>query len=251
MKLSNFLIRSGGVLTLTIAASVFFISCNKDNDDPNTPLAGVMAFNLAPDGRAVGFIASDRFITNGPISFNNYTGGYLGVLPGSQSVGTVDLSGGGSLTSGTFNFEADKYYSVFLVGTDPAYEQVIVEDDLAGLSTSNQAFVRYINAIPGTSSPNVTVAVNSTNVINENADFKTVSDFTAIDPGDVTITVSNGTDINVTRTITLEAQKVYTILLTGKPGETGTFAVQIRYIQNGSVDNTGGRIGNASIKTIN
>jgi hypothetical protein len=239
-------------LTAIAASAVLFVSCNKDDDDTNDPeLAGVMAFNLAPDGRTVAFVAADRFLSSSPIIFNSYTGTYLGVVPGSQTIGAVNFTGGGTLVSETFNFEAEKYYSIFLVGNDPDYDQVIVEDKLASLATSTQAFVRYVNAIPDASSPNVTIAVNGTNVINENAAFKTVSEFTAIDPGQVTITVSNGSTISATRTITLDAQKVYTILLSGKPGGTGDFGVQIKYIQNGTVDATAGRIGTASIKAMN
>jgi hypothetical protein len=239
-------------VTAIAASSLLFTACNKDDDDTNdTNLAGVMAFNLAPDGRAVGFVASDRLITGNPIVFNSYTGAYLGVLPGSQTVGAVNFIGGGTLTSETFNFEADKYYSIFLVGNDPDYDQVIVEDKLETLATSSQAFVRYVNAIPDPSNPTVTVAVNGTNVINEAAAFKTVSEFTAIDPGAVTITVSNGGTISATRTINLDAQKVYTILLSGKPGGAGEFAVQVKFIQNGSVDATAGRIGSAAISSAN
>ncbi|HEV7779669.1 MAG TPA: DUF4397 domain-containing protein [Chitinophagaceae bacterium] len=235
-----------------VSSAVLFTSCNKDDDDTNdTSLAGVMAFNLVPEGKSVGFVSGSRFITSNPMAFNSYTGTYLGVFPGSQTIGAVNFAGGGTLTSQTFNFETDKYYSIFLVGEDPAYEQVIVEDKLAPLATTTQAFVRYINAIPDASGPTVTVAVNGTNVINEPAVFKAVSEFTAIDPGAVTITVANGGTISATRTITLEKQKVYTILLSGKPGATGDFAVQIRYIENGSVDGTAGRIGSASIKAIN
>ncbi len=250
MKNCNLFLGKRMSVVAAIALGVaFFTSCNKDdnNDNNNSQLAGVMAFNLAPDGKAIGFVSGSQFITSSPIVFNSYTGAYLGVMPGAQTIGAVNLAGGGALTSETATFETGKYYSVFFVGNDPDYDQVIVEDKLAALSTSTQAFVRYINAIPDASSPTVTVAVNGTNVINEAAAFKTVSEFTAIDPGSVTITVSNGGTISATRTITLEAKKVYTILLSGKPGGTGAFAVQIKYIQNGTLDATGGRIGTASI----
>ena len=89
------------------------------------------------------------------------------------------------------------------------------------------------------------------NIVNENTTFTSVSDFTAIDAGAVTITVSNGSTVNVTRTITLESQKVYTVLLSGIAGETGDKAPQIKYIVNGTVDGTAGRVSGSSVLTSN
>jgi hypothetical protein len=140
---------------------------------------------------------------------------------------------------------------VFLVGTDPNYEHVVVNDNLDSLSSASQAFIRYINAIPDSSSPTVTISVNSSTVVNEQASFKSVSSFIPVDPGSVTITVSNGGTINVTRTITIEQKKVYTILLIGKPGNTGDTAVQIKYIQNGTVDETAGRTTSMTTQSLN
>jgi hypothetical protein len=254
MKASNlFFDWKSWALIAVVSSAILFTACNKDDDDDinDTPVAGVMAFNLAPDGRAVTFVASNRFITNSPLVFNSYTGTYLGVVAGTQAIGAVNYVGGGVLATDTFNFEAEKYYSVFLVGNDPAYDQVIVEDKLAPLASGSQAFVRYVNGIPDASAPTVTISSGGTNVINEPASFKSVSEFTAINPGSVTVTVSNGGTISATRTITLEAQKVYTVLLSGKPGGTGEFAIQIKYIVNGTVDANTGRIGAASVQPMN
>jgi hypothetical protein len=87
--------------------------------------------------------------------------------------------------------------------------------------------------------------------VNENASFQSVSEFVTVDPGSATVTVSNGGTINANRSIDLEAQKIYTILLIGKPGETGDAAVQVKYIQNGEVDNSTNRSSAASIRSLN
>ena len=96
--------------------------------------------------------------------------------------------------------------------------------------------MRYINAIPDSTKPTVTITANGTNVVNTQAGFSSVSDFVAADPGQVTITVKNNTTIDANRTISLEQGKVYTVLLAGIPGATDTTkAVQIKYILNGSL----------------
>ncbi len=82
----------------------------------------------------------------------------------------------------------------------------------------------------------MTITANGTKVINTPAGFSSVSDFVAADPGQVTITVKNGSTIDASRTISLEQGKVYTVLLAGVPGATDTTkAVQIKYILNGSL----------------
>lgn len=236
-------------LFAVIISSLLFFSCNKNNDDTNVDSAGLMAVNLAP-GTTVSF-ASTGSIISPPLPFNSYSGGYIPLYPGPKSIEAYTSSI--IVANSSVNLESGKYYSVFLVDTGAALQQVIVEDNFDSLTAASQSFVRYINAIPGTAAmpPNVTISVNGTAVVNESAMFASVSDFTAIDAGDVTITVSNGTDINVSRTITLENQKVYTILISGVVGGTGDNAVQIKYIVNGTVDGTGGRAAGSNAGVIN
>jgi hypothetical protein len=92
-----------------------------------------------------------------------------------------------------------------------------------------------VNAVPDSSKADVSIAQNGNNVLNANASFATASDFKNVNPGDVTITAS-GENYSVNRTITVEKDKVYTVMLMGLPEATDTAkAVQIKYIQNGTV----------------
>jgi len=88
-------------------------------------------------------------------------------------------------------------------------------------------------------------------VVNAPAPYASVSGFTAVNAGDVSVHVSNGSTIDATRTITLEQRKVYTVLLTGVPGGTGDRAVQIKFISNGTVDSETGRSASASGRSTN
>ena len=60
------------------------------------------------------------------------------------------------------------------------------------------------------------------------------------------IKVSNGSTINKDRTITLEQQKVYTVLLAGVPGSTGNDSLQIRFIENGTLQQKAQKASSAS-----
>ena len=224
-------------LMLLFGLTLLFSACKKDVDTPQIPASGLMVFNLIPDHSAIGFVMSNQIITNAPLDYTNYSGNYISVMAGSRDVGLYDVAGDSTITDVTQQFEPDNYYSAFALGADGNYSTVIVNDNLDSIPDStDQAFVRYVNAIPDSSKPMVTIAAGGTNVVDDMASYGNVSGFESINPGEITIVVSNGTDISATRTITVEKGKVYTILLLGLPGATDEAnKVQIKFITNGSV----------------
>ena len=225
-------------LMLLLGLTLLFSACKKDVDTPQTPASGLMVFNLIPDRSAIGFVMSNQLITNAPLGYTNYSGNYISVYSGSRSVGLYDVAGDSTITDVTLDFEPDKYYSAFALGADGNYRTVIVDDKLNDIPDSTgQSFVRYINAIPDSSKPAVTIAASGTNVVDDDmSSYGNVSGFEKITPGEITITVSNGTNISATRNITVEQGKVYTILLLGLPDATDDAnKVQIKFITNGSV----------------
>jgi hypothetical protein len=151
-------------------------------------------------------------------------------------VESFDYPASKPLDSLNYTFEKDKYYSVFVVGAKGSYRNVVSADNFDSLSaTSGNAYIRFVNGITDSvNTPNVTITAGS-NVSNENAAYAGVSQFKAVAPGQVSVAVKNGSGIDASRTITLEAKKVYTVLLTGVPGATDDTKVQIRFIQNGTL----------------
>jgi hypothetical protein len=255
MKVSFSSMRAGAwAVAGILAATLLFSSCKKlnDNDNNNTPAAGVMAFNLASDVPQASFALSGNLLTQAPLAYNSFTGGYLGVFAGQRPVEAFNFNTGGSLATSAFDFQAEKYYSIFLVGADSSYRTVVVNDNLDSTQSSSGAtLVRYINAIPDSSHPTVTVAAGGSNVINQAASFASVSDFKSVTPGSVAINVSNGGSINVNRTITLDQRGVYTILLTGVPGGTAADSLQIRFVRNGTNDEEAARSSSVSARSAN
>lgn len=226
-----------------LAVAVLFTACSKFDDDNNSnnPAAALMSFNLAPDQPAVAITLSGNSISNQPLAYTNYSGTYQLVYPGNRRVESFYAPSDSSLDAVDYTFVTDKYYSLFVTGANGNYSNVITNDNFDSLkATTGKAFVRYINAIPDSTKPVVTIAAGNTNVINDNASFNNISEFKAIDAGNVTINVNNGTTINnVNRTIALEQNKVYTVLLVGIPGATDAAkAVQIKYITNGNITNS-------------
>lgn len=236
MKTNLFRSRSSIIsLSLLLITVALFSACKKDNNgSENTPVAGLMAFNLAPDKSGIGIELSGNQLVNSPLDYTNFTGGYLNIFPGDRGIESYDALKDSTLANSNFNFEINKYYSLFLIGNNGTYKNVVVNDNIDSLSsTSQQAFIRYINAIPDSTAPTVTITANGTNILSKPASFGTVSDFVPVSAGDIKIDLANGEAISTNRTISIENAKAYTILLVGVPAATdSTKAVQIKFIKN-------------------
>jgi len=214
-----------------------FSACKKDNtDQPNIPAAGLMTFNLAPDRSSVGFTLSNSLINNTPLNYTGYSGGYQSIYVGNRAIESFDFQKDTTLAKSALDFQKDKYYSLFLVGNNGVYRNVTVNDDVDSLKSTSKAYVRYINAIPDSTSPVVTISSNGSNAVNAAAKYPEMSPFVEVAGGSVNVAVNNGSNISASRTVTLENGKIYTVLLVGNPGATDTTkAVQVRFILNGSV----------------
>ena len=241
-KLFNSLRKSVLPITGMVAVSVFFSACSKfdnENSNTNTPVAALMAFNLAPDKPAVGIGLSGSSLTNMPLDYTNYTGGYKAIFPGTRQVEAYDYSAATPFATTSQTFVANTYYSSFTVGAGGSYKHVVVEDKLTepdSLPAKNEGFVRYVNGITdSTNAAEVSIA-NGAKVINGSAAYATVSEFQPVDTGSVTLNVKVGVNATANRTITVEKGKIYTVLLVGTPGSTDPAkGVQIKFIQNGVV----------------
>ena len=221
-----------------LAFTVLFSACRKnDNEIVNTPVAHLMAFNLAPDQQQLRFALSGNLLPGGSMAYSNFTGTYLNVFPGNRLIETFNPSTGQVIDSLPFTFQASKYYSVFAVGANGNYKNIVSEDNYDSLTASSgKSYVRYINAIPDSSASNVTITAGGSNVVDNTASFGQVSDFVGVNPGDITVSVNNESTVNANRTISLQQHKAYTILLMGLPNHADSAkAVQIRFIENGTV----------------
>ncbi|HEX2845505.1 MAG TPA: DUF4397 domain-containing protein [Chitinophagaceae bacterium] len=224
-------------ISFVLAGSAVMLSCSKFNDDnnQNVPVAGLMAFNLAPDQSSLILTLNGSNLTNFPLAYTNYTGGYLSVYPGNRTLDAYSsTSSSEPIATASANLEPKKYYSSFTIGANNNYRNVIVHDNFDTLTATGQSYIRYINAIPDSSRPTVTITAGGMNVVSQQPAFGFVADFVAIAPGQVSIDITNGGTIDADRTITVEQNKLYTVLLTGLPGTTPA-AEMIKFIQNGAL----------------
>jgi hypothetical protein len=229
--------RTVSVTFAAIGLAVLVVSCKKDLDQgASIPAAGVLVHNLAPDQNGVGVALNGSLLSATPLAYTNFSGNYRNVYAGQREVAVFDYFKDSVLAKSSFNFEDGKLYSLFVTGNKGVYSTLVVQDEVDSTASSEKAYVRFVNAVPDSGTSKVTIAGASTNIMDENARFKSVSDFAAVDPGNVTVSINNGTNINATRTIQLQKGWVYTALVIGDPAATDSSKkVQIRYIQNGIV----------------
>lgn len=229
--------RSVSFIVAAFAIVVVVGACNK-NLGPSEPIpsAGLMVFNLAPDQEAVGVALSNSLLTNNPLQYTGYNGLYQNIYVGQRDIQVYNYLTDSVVATGNHTFENDNYYSLFVTGNNGVYKTIVVEDEVDSSASADKAYIRYINAVPDSSSPVVTVTSAGTKVLDGAAAFNTVSPFAAVNEGEVNVSISNGTNISAARNITLEKGKVYTALLIGDPSKTdSTSKIQIRYIQNGQL----------------
>jgi hypothetical protein len=236
MKKTFFSFRSSvPVIAAVFAASVLGACNKKDAVATHIPAAGIMVFNLAPDKDGIGVTLSGNLLNSTPLGYTDFNGTYQSIYTGTRDIRSFDLRDSVLATS-DFTFDDNSYYSVFVTGSNGSYQNIAVKDDIDSNATADKAYVRYINAIPDSTAPVVSITSGETSVSQTSAPFNTVSSFIPVDAGDITITASNGSDISTDRTLALENGKVYTVLIVGVPGETDNERkVQIRYVVNGSV----------------
>jgi hypothetical protein len=218
---------------LLLGSELVFASCKKDKTEyTQPPAAGFMAFNLSLDKPSVGFSLSGNNFGNTPLGYAAYTGVYAPIYVGNREVRSFDYSNGSTIAISNMDFKDSSYYSAFLLGANGAYRNQVVEDNYTDVKpASGKAWVRYVNAIPDSVS---TLSVTMGEA-NETAAYGSVSPFRQVNAGTLSLAVNNGSNINASRSINVEENKIYTVLFVGLPGQTdSTKAVSIRYIQNGT-----------------
>lgn len=221
---------------MIIAFSTIVVSCKKDKPAAEPGVAGLVAFNLAPDQTQLMVTVDGNYFTSTPLLYSRYTGKYFGVYEGSRSIVAFDKATNLDLAMSEFNFKDSGYYSLFFIGYKNNYRNLIVEDKLASIPKSTEkSFVRYLYAIPDSVGAHVTISNGGINTFDENSTYGNITEFKQTEPGNVAVKIKNASgDIDEQRTVELEANGIYTILFQGTTQSTDTLQkVMINLIKNG------------------
>jgi hypothetical protein len=85
---------------------------------------------------------------------------YFNALPGQTTVvgmDTANITGHTTLFTTTYNFEKNKFYSIYAMDTRAAVSPIIVEDDIKPFGTLKKVKIRFVNAIYGVAGGRVDV----------------------------------------------------------------------------------------------
>lgn len=224
------------------------------------PAAGarVKFHHLVADGPGVSILVNNKQFSGvlttppaaaGVITYASFypATDYATVEAGSAKVEVIapasGTTGQTTLISGTLPLEADKYYSVFAVGsaaTASTLEAVVAEDKLTPADTS-KAYIRFVNTVVNATTGydmgfNGVYAPTTTNVR-----YKQVTDFVpiaALPPGATPLPIQvrvNGTTANLaatTFTLAPIKRRFYTVVIRGRVGGTGTQALAMTLFTN-------------------
>lgn len=219
---------------LLCAFTIFSLaSCQKENPSyAYIPSSGVMAYNLASDLPAVAFTVGTTPIS-GALNVGGHTTNYVPVTTGEKQLGALNVNSGAMISSQNSAFNENAKYSAFLVGYNGVYKTVLSVDE-AGVEgrINGKAWVRYIHAIADSSSA-VTVSIAGQS---ENAVYGTVSDYRPVNAGEINVGISSTNQFDVSQTVVLEQDKLYTVLFVGDPGSNSQNTAQARLVMNGKLN---------------
>lgn len=226
------------VFCLVLMAGVLFSSCLKKKDVEAPTISALMIANLAHDRQNVGFTIGDANVMSTVLSFLNYTTDYAAVYSGNTKVKAFFASNPGNvIAQADVNFAEEEFYSSFLIGAGGNYKHLIVNDRLNNLEiVSGKAYVRYVYAVPDSSSSTVSIAIDDIPALNESARFGKISSFVAVNAGNLSVQTTNFSNISTSLQALIEEKKVYTIILAGNPASANADSVQTKVISNGSLE---------------
>jgi uncharacterized membrane protein len=220
---------------VTIAALFIISSCSKSSNNPPANSASVMFFNGCANAGNIDF-ASGSTKVNGATGIQYMQGsGYQYVSSGtSVGISITESSINALLCSGTESISTNGHYSVFAgglaVGVQPSF--VFSTDDLTA-PTGNNAKVRFVNLSADTFSYTCYVG---TPVVQNGLSYQTVSPFVQV-PAQSGVKISlygttNPTINAILSNISINAGKIYTIVLTGKTGLVSPYDLELTILNN-------------------
>ncbi len=203
-------------LFIPIILGVSLMSCLNDSDQaPIEPFANISIYHGAPETSSLDVFANSNRVTNNPFQFTE-TLPYLRYYLGERTFKFSPYNSVSSLLEKTFTIEDNKVYSMFFTGLPNNLDAFLIEDQWGELSR-NQAQVRFVHVAPGTNAVEIQLDANEENILDD-LDFKTSSEFEAVDAKSYNIQVKSkdsGEVLLIANNVELRGNRVYTFILRG------------------------------------
>jgi hypothetical protein len=225
------------LLAICALLSVLFItSCSKDEVEAN---ANLMIVNASPNGSNVDAAVNGSVIVSN-LAYPNHSE-YKAVASGSNNVTVSSTGSSTAFINGTLTMEAGSYYSLYVTDSANKRKEAITKDDLSA-PAAGKAKVRILHLSPNTGSLDIAITGSGTTTINMAGrsfnDIRTntsLAAFQEVDAAGLSLQLKVAGSATTVATIpvpALTAGKIYTFIIKGFTGATGTTALGIEVIQH-------------------
>lgn len=217
----------------SLAIMLFLTSCLDDDGEP-TPVAYVSIFHASPDAPDLDVILDNQRLFNQPLEYTDYSS-YLQFYTGNRELEFNSFNASNVLLDTTYNFQASKAYSVFVVDDVADLSALIVEDE-ADDPAEGKALVRFVQLSPDAPAVDFTVGDEETPLA-ANQDFRDASDFMEVDADTYELAIKPAGSDEALVTVEdadLRAGRIYTVITRGfvNPPSGNTNDLSIQVIRN-------------------
>lgn len=208
------------MLLIPFIFGISLSSCLDNNEGvPLEPHANISIYHGAPETASLDVFANSNRVTNNPFRFTE-TLPYLRYYLGARTFKFSPYNSVTSLLEKTFTIEENKVYSMFLTGLPDDLDAILLEDSW-GAFNQTKAQIRFVHLSPDAGLVEVFLEPSDSPYV-DNSDFKTYSDFEAVDAKSYNIQVvskDSGETLVTANNVELRGNRVYTIILRGLLGE--------------------------------
>lgn len=222
------------LIALSVSATLMMSSCldNVENT-PLPPTAYVSIYQGSPDAPALDIFADANKVNRDPMEFSQVLA-YSPFFPGDRNFRFAPFNSATSLLEKEFELKADSVYSLFVINEIAALDAILVKD-VWEEPTVSKAQLRLVHLSPDTEGLDLLVNQTSNPLI-EDSEYRTVSSFEELDPGNVILKVRStetGETLLTSGTLDLEGNRVYTLVVRGLKNEnSGPKKLDIQLITN-------------------
>jgi hypothetical protein len=200
------------IALIGVFAAAMLAGCDDDDDNGE---AALRVLHMSYDAPAVDVLLDDAIAV--PTLAYPDSSGYADISSGTRNVKVVPA---GSTTpvviDADLDFDSDKSYTVLAVNQLNMIEAIVAQDTRD--ADSDKAMVRFVHASPDAPAVDIRVGSGSGPAVFENAAFKDITDYAAVEGGDYVFAVTAaGSETEVARynPVTLENGQVYTVVAHG------------------------------------
>lgn len=199
---------------LLVICAVSFNSCKKE-EEVNVNISYLRVFNASPTFGTYNLYTNDKMINTGPIPFGGSLA-YAQFEAGTHSIKFTTAGDVTSLLTKQVTLAAKKVNTLYLIDKDDKLDAIFVVDGDAGVTSSDKAFVKFINLSPD--APALDLKVKDGASLVTSKAYKTGSEYAQIDPKTYSFEIKDSATGNVKTTLTdvvFTAGRYYTIISRG------------------------------------